>query len=146
MDLELRGPLAAARLPDADILVLQDYVDVISKISDRVQIPILVDGNAGGGNAINTIRLVREFSKAGGHGICMEDNPFPKRCSFYVGMQNELEQASTFRGKLKAAVEQRVDPSFAVIARTEALIKERSCRSPWTGRRASTPMRAWTGS
>jgi phosphoenolpyruvate phosphomutase len=114
---------AAARLPDADILGPQDYVDVISKISDRVQIPILVDGNAGGGNAINTIRLVREFSKAGGHGICMEDNPFPKRCSFYVGMQDELEQASTFRGKLKAAVEQRTDSSFSVIARTEALIK-----------------------
>lgn len=114
---------AAARLPDADILGPQDYVDVISKIADRVQIPILVDGNAGGGNAINTIRLVREFSKAGGKGICIEDNPFPKRCSFYVGMQNELELASTFRGKLKAAVEQRTDPSFSVIARTEALIK-----------------------
>jgi phosphoenolpyruvate phosphomutase len=114
---------AAARLPDADILGSQDYVDVISKISDRVQIPILVDGNAGGGNAINTIWLVREFSKAGAHGICMEDNPFPKRCSFYAGMQNELERASTFRGKLKAAVEQRTEPSFSVIARTEALIK-----------------------
>ncbi len=114
---------AAARLPDADILGTQDYVDVISKISDRVQIPILVDGNAGGGNAINTIRLVREFSKAGGEGICMEDNPYPKRCSFYVGMQDELERASTFCGKLRAAVEQRTDPSFAVIARTEALIK-----------------------
>jgi phosphoenolpyruvate phosphomutase len=114
---------AAARLPDADILGSQDYVDVISKISDRVQIPILVDGNAGGGNAINTIRLVREFGKAGGQGICIEDNPFPKRCSFYEGMQNELELASTFRGKLKAAVEKRTDPSFVVIARTEALIK-----------------------
>jgi 2-methylisocitrate lyase-like PEP mutase family enzyme len=44
---------AAARLPDADILGTQDYVDVISKIVDRVGIPVLVDGNAGGGNAIN---------------------------------------------------------------------------------------------
>ena len=114
---------AAARLPDADILGGQDYVDVISKISDRVQIPILVDGNAGGGNAINTIRLVREFSKAGAQGICVEDNLFPKRCSFYDGMQNELERMSTFRGKLKAAVEQRTNPSFSIIARTEALIK-----------------------
>jgi phosphoenolpyruvate phosphomutase len=114
---------AAARLPDADILGAQDYVDVVSKISDRVQIPILVDGNAGGGNAINTIRLVREFQKAGAEGICMEDNPYPKRCSFYVGMQNELENATTFCGKLRAAVERRTDPSFVVIARTEALIK-----------------------
>ena len=56
---------AAARLPDADILGTEDYVDVITKIVDRVQIPVLVDGNAGGGNAINTIRLVREYQKAG---------------------------------------------------------------------------------
>jgi len=114
---------AAARLPDADILGTQDYVDVISKIVDRVGIPVLVDGNAGGGNAINTIRLVREYVKAGATGMCIEDNPFPKRCSFYDGMQEELELSPTFCGKLDAAVEKRTDPRFAVIARTEALNK-----------------------
>jgi len=114
---------AAARLPDADILGTQDYVDVVSKIVDRVKIPVLVDGNAGGGNAINTIRLVREFEKAGGSGMCIEDNVFPKRCSFYAGMQEEIENSSTFCGKLRAALEQRTDTQFAVIARTEALIK-----------------------
>ncbi|MFI5036454.1 MAG: isocitrate lyase/phosphoenolpyruvate mutase family protein [Acidimicrobiales bacterium] len=114
---------AAARLPDADILGPEDYNDVVSKIVDRVSIPVLVDGNAGGGNAINTIRLVREFEKFGAAGICIEDNIFPKRCSFYEGMQSEIEAASTFRGKIQAALEKRTDPGFAVIARTEALIK-----------------------
>ena len=114
---------AAARLPDADILGTQDYLDVILKIVDRVQTPVLVDGNAGGGNAINTIRLVREYEKAGATGICIEDNPFPKRCSFYEGMQEELERSSTFCGKLQAALEKRTNPSFAIIARTEALNK-----------------------
>jgi phosphoenolpyruvate phosphomutase len=115
---------AASRLPDADILGTEDYVDVVSKISDRVSIPVLVDGNAGGGNAINTIRLVREFEKAGASGMAIEDNPFPKRCSFYAGMQEELENAETFSGKIQAALEKRTDPEFAVIARTEALIKD----------------------
>lgn len=114
---------AAARLPDADILGTEDYVDVISKIVDRVKIPVLVDGNAGGGNAINTIRLVREFEKAGASGMCIEDNVFPKRCSFYVGMQEEIEKSSTFCGKIRASLEQRTDSLFAVIARTEALNK-----------------------
>jgi phosphoenolpyruvate phosphomutase len=118
---ELHGE---ARLPDADILGTSDYLEVINKIVDRVSLPLLVDGNAGGGNAINTIRLVREFGKAGALGICIEDNPFPKRCSFYAGMQDELELASTFCGKLQASLEQRTDPSFAVIARTEALNKD----------------------
>lgn len=115
---------AAARLPDADILGPEDYVDVVSKIVDRVRIPVLVDGNAGGGNAINTIRLVREFEKVGASGICIEDNIFPKRCSFYDGMQDEIERESTFRGKIQASLEQRTDPRFTVIARTEALIKD----------------------
>jgi phosphoenolpyruvate phosphomutase len=113
---------AAARLPDADILGTADYVQVIEQMVDRVQVPVLVDGNAGGGNAINTIRLVREFEKAGALGMCIEDNPFPKRCSFY-GMQDELEPTSTFCGKIQAAIEKRTVPEFVVIARTEALNK-----------------------
>ena len=113
----------AARLPDADILSTEDYVYSIAQMSDRVGIPILVDGNAGGGNAINTIRLVREFEKAGAGGICIEDNEFPKRCSFYEGFQEELERTETFAGKVQAAIEKRLDPDFVVIARTEALNK-----------------------
>jgi phosphoenolpyruvate phosphomutase len=114
---------AAARLPDADILGTQDYVTIVQQIVDRVQIPVLVDGNAGGGNAINTIRLVREFEKAGAQGMCIEDNPFPKRCSFYDGMQEELERSSTFAGKVNAAIEKRLDKDFVIVARTEALNK-----------------------
>jgi len=115
---------AAHRLPDADILGPEDYVSVVHQIVDRVSVPVFVDGNAGGGNAINTIRLVREFEKAGASGMCIEDNPFPKRCSFYDGMQEDLELASTFCGKIEACVEKRVDEGFAIVARTEALIKD----------------------
>jgi phosphoenolpyruvate phosphomutase len=115
---------AAHRLPDADILGTEDYVSVVHQIVDRVQIPVFVDGNAGGGNAINTIRLVREFEKAGASGMCIEDNPFPKRCSFYDGMQEELELTSTFCGKIEACLDKRLDEDFAVVARTEALIKD----------------------
>jgi phosphoenolpyruvate phosphomutase len=114
---------AAARLPDADILGTQDYVTIVQQIVDRVQVPVLVDGNAGGGNAINTIRLVREFEKAGAQGMCIEDNPFPKRCSFYDGMQEELERSSTFAGKINASIEKRLEDDFVIVARTEALNK-----------------------
>ena len=108
---------AAARLPNADILGHPGLRD--RDPADRrpgVQSPFFVDGNAGGGNAINTIRLVREFEKAGAGGMCIEDNPFPKRCSFYDGMQEELERSSTFCGKIEAALEKRLDSDFVVIA------------------------------
>ena len=110
------------RLPDASILNVADYSDAINKISDRVEIPILVDADEGGPSAINTIRMAREYSKAGAWGMCIEDNPSPKRCSFY-GMKAELERPEIMVGKIKAAVEKNSRDGFAVIARTESLIQ-----------------------
>lgn len=110
------------RLPDASILNVADYSDAINKISDRVEIPILVDADEGGPSAINTIRMAREYSKAGAWGMCIEDNPSPKRCSFY-GMKAELERPEIMVGKIKAAVEKNSKDGFAVIARTESLIQ-----------------------
>jgi len=110
------------RLPDASILNVTDYAAAISKIADRIQIPILVDSDEGGPSAINTIRMAREYSKAGAWGMCIEDNPCPKRCSFY-GMKKELEKTEVTAGKVKAAIEKNNKDDFAVIARTESLIQ-----------------------
>jgi len=110
-------------LPDANILNTADYFDTISKISDRINLPILVDSDEGGPSAINTIRMTREYEKAGASAMCFEDNPSPKRCSFY-GMKAELEKPEIMCGKIRAAVEKRLDTDFSVIARTEALIQK----------------------
>jgi len=110
------------RFPDASILNVADYSDAINKISDRVGVPILVDADEGGPSAINTIRMAREYSKSGAWGMCIEDNPSPKRCSFY-GMKKQLEKPEIMIGKLKAAVEKNNKDDFAVIARTESLIQ-----------------------
>lgn len=110
------------RFPDASILNVADYSDAVNKIADRVNIPILVDADEGGPSAINTIRMAREYSKAGAWGMCVEDNPSPKRCSFY-GMKKELEKSSITVGKIRAALEKNNKDNFAVIARTEALIQ-----------------------
>lgn len=112
------------RLPDASILNVADYADAINKISDRVNIPILVDSDEGGPSAINTIRMAREYSKAGAWGMCIEDNPSPKRCSFY-GMKKEMEEIPKMVGKIRAAIEKNNKEGFAVIARTESLIQGR---------------------
>jgi len=111
------------RFPDASILNVADYADAISKMSDRIGIPILVDADEGGPSAINTIRMAREYSKSGAWGMCIEDNPSPKRCSFY-GMKKEMEKIPTMVGKIRAAIEKNNKENFAVIARTEALIQK----------------------
>jgi len=109
-------------LPDANILNTTDYFNTISKISDRIDIPILVDADEGGPSSINTIRMVREYEKAGASAMCFEDNPSPKRCSFY-GMKMSLETPELMCGKIRAAVEKRLDENFAIVTRTEALIQ-----------------------
>jgi len=113
---------ASCRLPDADILSISDYSNISNKISDRICIPLLVDGDAGGGSPINTIRMVREYEKNGAIGICIEDNKYPKRCSFYNGSKRELEDPKIHSMKIKAAIENRIDENFLIIARTESLI------------------------
>ena len=113
---------ASARLPDADILTVSDYSNVCNKIADRIEIPILMDGDAGGGSPINTIRMVREYEKNGALGLCIEDNKYPKRCSFYAGVKRELEDPGIHATKIRAAKDNSIDKDFFVVARTEALI------------------------
>jgi phosphoenolpyruvate phosphomutase len=54
-------------------------------------------------------------------GICIEDNAFPKRCSFYNG-RRELATAEEHAEKIRAAKSVQNSPDFVVIARTEAMI------------------------
>ena len=113
---------ASCRLPDADILTVSDYSQVCNKIADRVSLPIIMDGDAGGGSPINTIRMVREYEKNGASGISIEDNRYPKRCSFYGGVKRELEDPKVHAMKIRAACDNRISNDFCIIARTEALI------------------------
>lgn len=113
---------AAHAVPDANILTMAENLAVIKNIADSVAIPVIADGDTGYGNAINVMRMVEEYEKAGVAGVCIEDNVFPKRCSFYAGVKRELERIEEFCGKIRAGKRAQTDPDFVIIARTEALI------------------------
>lgn len=113
---------AAHGLPDADILTMAEQLAVAKFINDSVSIPVIADCNNGYGNAINVMRMVEEYEKVGIAGVCIEDNIFPKRCSFYSGVRRELESIEEFSGKIRAAKKAQRAGEFVVIARTEALI------------------------
>ncbi len=113
---------ASFATPDANILTMGENVAVAEAIDRVTGIPVIADCDNGFGNAINVIRTVQAYERAGIAAICMEDNIFPKRCSFYAGVKRELESAEEFAGKIKAAKDAQRDEAFVVIARTEALI------------------------
>src|SRR5262245_772080 len=116
------GISAVQAVPDANILTLTETLDAVRRICDAVDIPVIADCDNGYGNAINVMRTVTEFERAGAAGICIEDNEFPKRCSFYAGVRRDLVAPEEHARKVEAAVAARRSADFAVIARTEALI------------------------
>jgi phosphoenolpyruvate phosphomutase len=113
---------ASYAVPDANILTMAENLHAAKMMNDSTKIPVVADCDNGYGNAINVIRCVEEYERAGIAAICMEDNIFPKRCSFYAGVKRELSPVEEHAGKIRAAKATQRDRDFAVIARTEALI------------------------
>jgi phosphoenolpyruvate phosphomutase len=113
---------ASHAVPDANILTMSEALGAARDINEACGLPVIADGDNGFGNAINVQRAVQEFEKAGIAALCIEDNEFPKRCSFYTGVKRSLVSLEEHAGKVRAAVRARIDPDFLVIARTEALI------------------------
>ncbi|HEX9758895.1 MAG TPA: isocitrate lyase/phosphoenolpyruvate mutase family protein [Nitrospiria bacterium] len=108
--------------PDASVLTMTESLQVTKAMCDAVQIPVIADCDNGFGNAINVMRTVNEYEAVGVAGICIEDNIFPKRCSFYPGVKRELVSIEEHAGKVKAAKKAQRFDEFVVIARTEAFI------------------------
>jgi phosphoenolpyruvate phosphomutase len=116
------GISAVQAVPDANILTLTETLEAVRRIVDAVGIPVIADCDNGYGNAINVMRTVGEFERAGAAGVCIEDNDFPKRCSFYAGVRRDLVPVEEHARKIQAATAARQHRKFVVIARTEALI------------------------
>ncbi len=109
-------------IPDGSFLTMTEQLEITKNIVEAVRIPVIADCDTGFGNALNVMRTVQDYEKAGIAGICIEDNVFPKRCSFYAGVRRELVSIDEHAGKVRAAKSAQASPDFVVIARTEALI------------------------
>jgi phosphoenolpyruvate phosphomutase len=109
-------------IPDASFITMSEQLDVERNMAQAVTIPIIADCDTGYGNALNVMRAVTDHERAGIAAICIEDNVFPKRCSFYAGVRRELVSIEEHCGKIRAAKSAQTIPEFMVIARTEALI------------------------
>ncbi|TCU32835.1 phosphoenolpyruvate mutase [Rhizobium azibense] len=106
---------------DANEASWSEIVDVVERMADAADIPILVDGDSGFGNFNNARLIARKLRQRGASGVCLEDKAFPKINSF-VGDRHPLADIDEFCGRLKAVKDQVPDPDFVLIARVEALI------------------------
>ncbi|MBB1037008.1 isocitrate lyase/PEP mutase family protein [Dietzia natronolimnaea] len=108
--------------PDLGLITLSELVGHVNAIADAVQIPVVVDGDTGFGNALNVQRTVRLIEGAGAAALQLEDQVSPKKCGHFTG--KEVISADEMVGKIKAAVDARRDDDFVIIARTDALAIE----------------------
>ncbi len=104
--------------PDVGLLTMSEMVSRAANIVEAVGIPVIADADTGFGNAINVMRTVREYEKAGVAAIQLEDQVAPKKCGHMTGRQ-VVPQAEMV-GKIKAAVDARRDADLVIIARTDA--------------------------
>ena len=108
--------------PDVGFVTLEEMVANARYIAEAIRIPVIVDADNGYGNALNVMRTVREFERAGVAGIHIEDQVWPKRCGHMLGKrlipQEEMVQ------KIHAALDARRDEDFVIIARCDALMVE----------------------
>lgn len=104
--------------PDIGLLTGSEMVDNARRMAAAVQIPLIVDGDTGYGNAINVMRTVETYEQAGVSAIQLEDQVTPKRCGHMSGKQ--VIDCAEMLGKIRAAVDAREDSDLMIIGRTDA--------------------------
>ena len=116
--------IAYSRLgrPDIGLVSMNEVVQTVTLIRDRVEAHLVVDADTGYGNALNVQRTVRLLERAGANAIQIEDQDFPKRCGHLD--DKTLVSAQEMAGKIKAAVDARTSRDTLIIARTDALAGE----------------------
>jgi 2-methylisocitrate lyase-like PEP mutase family enzyme len=108
--------------PDIGLVSMTEVVDTLALIRERVDSHLIVDADTGYGNALNVVRTVHEFERAGANAIQLEDQDFPKRCGHLDG--KSLIPAQEMCGKIRAAVDARRSDQTLLIARTDAVAVE----------------------
>ena len=106
-------------LPDTGLTTVDDVATDVRRITGRSKLPVLVDIDTGWDDPAATVRAM---ASAGAAAVHIEDQVAAKLCGHLPGKQ--LVPADEMMGRVKSAVAGRPDPSFVVMARTDAAAVE----------------------
>ena len=114
------GTSLSLGFPDYGLTTMTEMVANASRIANSVDIPLISDSDTGYGNELNVYRTVQEFERAGVAAIHLEDQIFPKTCSYAEGNKLELAGREDYIARIRAAAAARKSKDFCIIARTDA--------------------------
>ncbi len=109
---------ATLGLPDLGVISPNDVVAEAAKITAATSLPLLVDCDAGWGSELTIQRVIRDLCRVGVAGVHIEDQISTKRCGHRPGKR--LVDREEMGARISAAVQARTDPSFLIMARTDA--------------------------
>jgi 2-methylisocitrate lyase-like PEP mutase family enzyme len=114
----------ASRCTSEPLLTMDEQLRTAGDVAAAIDIPLVVDGGAGFGEPLHTMRTVRECIRAGIAGAHIEDQLYPKRAHYHKYVAHAVPRKE-FADKIRFACKERErsDPDFVVIARTD------TCRS-----------------
>jgi methylisocitrate lyase len=104
--------------PDIGLLTITEVAQQLRYISRAVTVPVIADADTGFGEGLLLWRSIEELERAGVAGVHIEDQEMPKRCGHLEG--KSLIAVEDMVKKIRTAVRARSDPSFVLIARTDA--------------------------
>jgi len=111
---------ASMGLPDLGILGVDDMAFHLRQVVRASGLPVLVDGDTGYGEALNTMHMMRVFEEAGAGAVQIEDQVLPKKCGHLN--DKSLADARDMAAKVNAAARARRD--MVIVARTDAAASE----------------------
>ncbi|MCX2524020.1 isocitrate lyase/PEP mutase family protein [Larsenimonas rhizosphaerae] len=116
----LGGSVASLQVlaaPDFALITLSEFTEQATRIGRVATLPIIADADHGYGNALNVMRTINELERAGVAALTIEDTLLPAK---YGRKSTDLIPQEEAVGKIKAAIEARIDPAMAIFARTHA--------------------------
>jgi len=113
---------ASYGLPDLGVTSMEDVLIDAKRITSATSLPLLVDIDTGWGDSNSISKTIQEFSKAGCAAVHIEDQVFDKRCGHRPNKQTV--SILEMRDRLKVALDSKIDESFFIMARTDALASE----------------------
>jgi carboxyvinyl-carboxyphosphonate phosphorylmutase len=116
----LGGSVAALQVlaaPDFALITLSEFVEQATRIGRVARLPVIADADHGYGNALNVMRTVVELERAGVAALTLEDTLLPAQ---FGRKSTDLISVAEGTGKIRAALQGRVDAELAIIARTHA--------------------------
>ena len=114
------GYMSGAHLAVTEpLMTMTEQVEVARKVAGAVSLPVICDAGAGYGDPVHTMRCVRTYEDAALGGMHIEDQVYPKRASYHMGLEH-VTPIDEFLEKMRYALQARRDPDFLIIGRTDA--------------------------